>query len=67
MTDAEHLPDKKVKSDTDLVIDSFVDRMLQMHPSLDRVEFHEKISSCVHEHLPDEDEGEEDEGEEDEP
>ncbi len=59
MTDAEHLPDKKVKSDTDLVIDTFVDRMLKIHPSLDREEFHEKISACVHEHVPDEEETEE--------
>lgn len=64
MSEAEHLPDRKVKSDTELAIDVFVDDILETHPNLDREEFHDKISACVQEHVPDEDEGAEDEEEE---
>jgi hypothetical protein len=35
------------KSDTDLVIETFVDRMEEIHPNLDREEFREAISGHV--------------------
>lgn len=35
------------KSDTDLVIETFVDRMEEIHPNLDREEFREAISGYV--------------------
>ena len=55
------------KSDTQLAIESFVDKMQELHPNLDREEFHNGISSCVHEVVQEEkggDESEENEGEE---
>ncbi len=64
MTEAEHLPDRKMKSDADLAIDAFVDDMLNLHPNLDREEFREQVNACVQGYLPDEDEGAEEEEEE---
>ena len=61
MSEAEHLPDRKTKSDTDLVIETFVDDMLEIYPNLDREEFREAISGYVQEYVPEEDEGEEEE------
>jgi uncharacterized protein YjbJ (UPF0337 family) len=63
VTEAEHLPDRKVKSDTDLAIDVFVDDILETHPNLDREEFHDKISDCVQTYVLEEDEAAEDEEE----
>jgi hypothetical protein len=38
------------KSYTELVIESFVDKMQEIHPDLDRDEFHEDISGYVQEY-----------------
>lgn len=54
MSEAEHLPGKKTKSDTELAIDTFVDEMLETYPNLDREEFREGISARVQEYVPDE-------------
>ena len=52
------------KSDTELSISSFVDSMQEIHPDLDREEFRDTITRCVHDAL-DSAEGEgESEGEE---
>lgn len=37
------------KSETELAIETFVDRMMDIHSDLDRQEFHDKISGCVQE------------------
>jgi hypothetical protein len=66
VAEAEHLPDKKTKSDTELAVDTFVDGILETHPNLDREEFREGIRARVQEYVPDEDEGAEDEGAEEE-
>ena len=60
MSEAEHLPERKTSSDTELVIETFVDEMSEIYPDLDREEFRDKINRCVQEHLPEE----EDSGEE---
>ena len=66
VSEAEHLPDRKVKSDTDIAIDEFVNGILEIYPNLNREEFHNQISGCVQEYVYDEDESAEgDEGEED--
>ncbi len=65
MSEAEQLPDRKVKSDTDIAVDEFVDYILEIYPNLDREEFHNKISGCVQEYVSDEDEGAEGEEGED--
>jgi hypothetical protein len=66
-SEAEHLPKSKISSDTELAIETFVDDMLGIHPNLDREEFRDKISRCVQEYVPDEeDNGEEDNAEEEE-
>lgn len=41
---SEELPRK---SETELAIETFVDRMEEMHPDLDREGFHEAISEYV--------------------
>jgi hypothetical protein len=63
-SEAEHLPKRKISSDTELAIETFVDDILGIHPNLDREEFHDKISRCVQEYVPDEEDSgeEEDEG-----
>lgn len=61
MSGAEHPPEKKIKSDTELAIDTFVDVMLETYPNLDREKFREGISARVQEYVPDEDEGAEEE------
>jgi uncharacterized protein YjbJ (UPF0337 family) len=67
MSETDHLPNRKVKSDTDLVIDTFVDDLSGIHPDLDREKLRQRVSTCVQEYVPDEDEGEEeDEGQEEE-
>ncbi|MBV9455331.1 MAG: hypothetical protein JOZ19_14655 [Rubrobacter sp.] len=62
MSEAEHLPNRKTSSDTDLAIEAFVDDMSEIYSDLDREEFRDKINTCVQEHLPEEDSGEEDKG-----
>jgi hypothetical protein len=64
VTESEHLPDKQIKSDTELAIDTFVDDILEIHPNLDREEFREAISGYVQQYVPDEDGDEEEEQEE---
>lgn len=59
MSESEHLPNGK--SDTELAIESFVDRMNEIYPDLDREEFHNAISGCVHNALEEESEGGEEE------
>ena len=39
------------KSDTELSIESFVDSMQEIHPNLDREEFRDAITRCVHDAL----------------
>ena len=64
VTESEHLPDKRIKSDTELAIDTFVDDILEIHPNLDREEFREAINGYVEQYVPAENEGEEEEQEE---
>ena len=56
MSESEHLP--AGKTNTELAIESFVDKMIEIHPDLDREEFHDAISGCVNEAVPSTDEGE---------
>lgn len=56
MSESEHLP--AGKTNTELAIESFVDKMMEIHPDLDREEFHDAISGCVNEAVPSADEGE---------
>ncbi len=50
------------KSYTELVIETFVDKMQEIQPDLDREEFHEAISGYVQEYT--QEAGEEEESEE---
>jgi hypothetical protein len=59
VSEAEHLPNRKISSDTELAIEAFVDDMSEIYPDLDREEFRDKINRCVQEHLPEEDNDEE--------
>ncbi len=52
------------KSDTELAITTFVDRIEELYPNIDREGFHNAISEYVHENVPDEDGGEEEHQEE---
>ena len=49
MSESEHLPNGKSK--TELAIESFVDRMQEIHPNLDREEFYNAIDGCVQDAL----------------
>jgi hypothetical protein len=65
VSESEHLP---AKSDEELVIETFVDRIEELHPNIDREEFHNTINGYVQEAVAttDKEEGEEefeDEGE----
>lgn len=62
MSESEHLP---AKSDEDLVIETFVDRIEELHPNIDREEFHNTISEYVQEAVATAD-GEDEEESEDE-
>lgn len=62
MSESEHVP--AGKSNAELAIELFVDKMIELHPSLEREEFHDAISECVHEAVPSTDEGEESNDEE---
>ncbi len=66
MAESEHLPDRKIKSDTELAIDEFVGTMSDIYPNLDQEELREQVSSCVQEYVPGEGEGAEEEEEEEE-
>ena len=59
MSESEHLPGR---SDEEIAIETFVDRMKEIHPELDREEFYETIIGYVHDAVAaadDEEEGEE--------
>lgn len=68
MSEADHLPDKKVKDETDLALEAFVDDIHQIYPDLDREEFRRAMEGYVEQYVPDygeeEDGGEEEEEEE---
>lgn len=36
------------KNQTEIVIETFVDRLMEIHPNLDRESLHESMSGCVH-------------------
>jgi len=63
VSESDHLPDRKIKSDTDLAVEAFVEEMSEIYPNLDQEEFHEQINTCVQEYVPDEDGGAEEEEE----
>lgn len=50
-------------SSTELAINTFVDKIEEIHPNLDREEFHEAVSGYVHEYVWEAGEEEESEGE----
>jgi hypothetical protein len=62
VSETEHLPDGK--SDEELAIETFVDRIEEIHPNLDREEFHETIRGYVRDAVGEDEDGEESEGEE---
>ena len=64
MSEDQHLPDKKIKSHTDVAIEGFVDDILEIYPNLDREGFREGIEARVQEYVPDEDGGAQEEEEE---
>ncbi len=47
------------KSETEMAIESFVDRMNELHPDLDKEGFHSAISEYVHQAVSEEDSGDE--------
>ena len=51
------------RSDTELAIEAFVDSIEEIHPSLDREEFRDAVSTCVHDALASTDGEEESDGE----
>ena len=51
------------KSYTELAIEAFVDSIEEIHPNLDREEFRDAISTCVHDALDSVGGGEETDGE----
>ena len=57
MSEAEYLPSSRVKSDLDLAIDALVDDVSEMHPNLAQETLRERISTCVREYMPSEDDG----------
>ena len=52
------------KSDTELAIEAFVDSIKEIHPDLDREEFRDAVSTCVHDAIDSTGDGEESDGEE---
>jgi hypothetical protein len=51
------------KSDTDLAVETFVDRIEELYPNIDREGFHNAISEYVHENVLAENESEEEQEE----
>ena len=51
------------RSDTELAIEAFVDSIEEIHPNLDREEFRDAISTCVHDALDSAGDEEESDGE----
>ena len=61
MSDSEQVPGK---SDEELAVETFVDRIEELHPNIDREEFHNTISGYVQDAVASTNEAEsEDEGE----
>ena len=56
MSEGDHLPGK---SEEELAVESFVDSIMEIHPNLDREQFHNAISERVQEFVSEE-EGDED-------
>ena len=52
MSESEHLP--QGKSETEVAIETFVDRIEVIYPNLDREQFHYAISRCMQEYVSDE-------------
>jgi ferritin-like protein len=52
VSESEHLP--QGKSETEVAIETFVDRIEEIYPNLDREQFHDAISGCTQENVPDE-------------
>jgi hypothetical protein len=46
------------KSQTEMAVETFVDRVMEIHPNLDREEFNKAIQECVQNVVPAEEEGE---------
>ena len=64
MSDSEQVPGK---SDEELAVETFVDRIEELHPNIDREEFHNTISGYVQDAVAStNEEGEEDSEEEEE-
>jgi hypothetical protein len=53
------------RSDTELAIEAFVDSIEEIHPNIDREEFRDAISTCVHDALDSAGGEEESDGEDD--
>ena len=49
MSESEHLP--QGKSETEVAIETFVDRIEEIYPNLDREQFHDAISRCTQENV----------------
>ena len=52
MSESEHLP--QGKSETEVAIETFVDRIEEIYPNLDREQFQDATSRCTQENVPDE-------------
>jgi ferritin-like protein len=52
VSESEHLP--QGKSETEVAIETFVDRIEEIYPNLDREQFQDAISRCTQENVPDE-------------
>jgi lipoate-protein ligase A len=55
------MAESREKSEREVAIESFVDRVKELHPNLDREEFHDTISRYVQEYVTDDDRSEEEE------
>jgi lipoate-protein ligase A len=55
------MAESREKSEREVAIESFVDRVKELHPNLDREEFYDTISRYVQEYVTDDDRSEEEE------
>ena len=46
------------KTQTEMAVETLVDRIIEIHPNLDREEFNQAIQECVQNTIPSEEEGE---------
>jgi hypothetical protein len=46
------------KTQTEMAVETLVDRIMEIHPNLDREEFNQAIQECVQNTVPSEEEGE---------